>query len=94
MARLLASGCFLCFLVFCIFLLANKARNNQYKANCVPRSALTTSCSKSDKEISSNCHHALKLGNSHSGVYKIDPRDDHCPFKVYCDMKTDGGEWT
>ena len=33
-------------------------------------------------------HHAAK-----SGVYEIDP-DGRGPFKVFCDMDTDGGGWT
>jgi len=34
----------------------------------------------------------LKRKHKKSGVYKIYP-DNIKPFKVYCDMKTDGGSW-
>ncbi|XP_022107442.1 microfibril-associated glycoprotein 4-like [Acanthaster planci] len=29
-----------------------------------------------------------------SGVYTVQPADDGAPVSVYCDMETDGGEWT
>ena len=35
----------------------------------------------------------LKYKRSKSGVYRISP-DNVKPFKVYCDMETDGGSWT
>jgi hypothetical protein len=35
----------------------------------------------------------LKNKHSKSGVYRIFP-DNINPFKVYCDMVTDGGSWT
>ena len=35
----------------------------------------------------------LKYQRSKSGVYRIYP-DKVKPFKVYCDMETDGGSWT
>jgi hypothetical protein len=34
----------------------------------------------------------LKYLDSKSGVYRIYP-DNAKPFKVYCDMDTDGGSW-
>ena len=35
----------------------------------------------------------LKSGQTHSGVYSIDP-DGKGFFDVYCDMRTNGGGWT
>ena len=35
----------------------------------------------------------LKLGNTQSGVYSVNP-DRKGSFNVYCDMRTDGGGWT
>ena len=94
-ARLLSALCFLCFVAFDTCLSVNKNREHQQKAKRTTRqSDLTTLCPTTDNEIPRNCHHALQLGNSHSGVYEIDPRDGHDSLKVYCDMKTDGGEWT
>ena len=40
-----------------------------------------------------DCSDLLKSGQTHSGVYSIDP-DGKGPFDVYCDMRTDGGGWT
>ena len=95
MARLLSAPCFLCFVAFGTCLSVNKNREHQQRAKrTTRRSDLTTLCPTSDNEIPRNCHHALQLGNSHSGVYEIDPRDGHDSLKVYCDMKTDGGGWT
>eukprot|EP00118_Oscarella_pearsei_P017160 m.169311 g.169311 ORF g.169311 m.169311 type:complete len:269 (+) comp38983_c0_seq1:146-952(+) len=41
-----------------------------------------------------NCYEALKMGNTVSGIYRIDPRDGKESFGVFCDMTTDGGGWT
>ena len=35
----------------------------------------------------------LKSGHTQSGEYFVDP-DGKGQFKVYCDMRTDGGGWT
>ena len=51
------------------------------------------SCCHADV-IPYNCHHALILGHTVSGVYVIDPRDGLGSFPVWCDMKTSGGGWT
>ncbi|XP_078379220.1 uncharacterized protein LOC144662310 isoform X2 [Oculina patagonica] len=41
----------------------------------------------------SDCSTLLKAGHTQSGEYTIDP-DGRGKFKVYCDMRTDGGGWT
>jgi hypothetical protein len=73
-----------------------RSSNNR---SVVPRSVQFTSSFRSSdcaqqKEVPRNCYHAKLLGHRISGVYEIDPRDDHGSFKVYCDMQTDGGGWT
>ncbi|XP_068755526.1 uncharacterized protein [Montipora capricornis] len=40
-----------------------------------------------------DCSDLFKSGETHSGVYSIDP-DGKGSFNVYCDMHTDGGGWT
>ncbi|XP_068753339.1 uncharacterized protein [Montipora capricornis] len=40
-----------------------------------------------------DCSDLLNSGQTHSGVYSVDP-DDKGFFNVYCDMRTDGGGWT
>ncbi|XP_068696934.1 uncharacterized protein [Montipora foliosa] len=40
-----------------------------------------------------DCSDLLNSGQTHSGVYSVDP-DDKGSFNVYCDMRTDGGGWT
>ena len=40
-----------------------------------------------------DCSDLLKLGNTQSGVYSVNP-DRKGSFNVYCDMRTDGGGWT
>ncbi|XP_022107395.1 microfibril-associated glycoprotein 4-like [Acanthaster planci] len=41
-----------------------------------------------------DCSDALANGVTISGVYTVQPADHEGPFKVYCDMETDGGGWT
>ncbi|CAL4161252.1 unnamed protein product, partial [Meganyctiphanes norvegica] len=41
-----------------------------------------------------DCFEAKKMGNTESGVYRVQPRLATEPFFVYCDMETDGGGWT
>ena len=40
----------------------------------------------------SDCLSLLKSGHTQSGVYSVSP-DGKGSFKVYCDMRTDGGGW-
>ncbi|XP_068698457.1 uncharacterized protein [Montipora foliosa] len=40
-----------------------------------------------------DCSDLLKSGQTHNGVYSVDP-DGKGSFNVYCDMRTDGGGWT
>ncbi|XP_019857924.1 PREDICTED: microfibril-associated glycoprotein 4-like [Amphimedon queenslandica] len=40
-----------------------------------------------------DCNSLFEDGISTSGVYTVNP-DGGTPFKVYCDMETDGGGWT
>ncbi|XP_033644576.1 fibrinogen-like protein A [Asterias rubens] len=40
-----------------------------------------------------DCSDVLARVEAHSGVYAVKP-DSGRPFKVYCDMETDGGGWT
>ncbi|XP_072026557.1 fibrinogen C domain-containing protein 1-like [Amphiura filiformis] len=41
-----------------------------------------------------DCSEVSDRGNTHSGQYIISPQDDGPPFRVFCDMDTDGGSWT
>ncbi|XP_037051835.1 microfibril-associated glycoprotein 4-like [Bradysia coprophila] len=41
-----------------------------------------------------DCEDALKKGFKMSGVYHIKPKASFRPFRVWCDMETDGGGWT
>eukprot|EP00118_Oscarella_pearsei_P014605 m.126026 g.126026 ORF g.126026 m.126026 type:complete len:237 (+) comp37888_c1_seq17:61-771(+) len=41
----------------------------------------------------SSCKEARAHGVTTSGVYTVDCKDGQGPFKVYCDMVTDGGGW-
>ena len=59
-----------------------------------PSSTVQLSGCSQRKDLPRNCHHALLLGNSISGVYEIDPREGLGSFNVSCDMQTDGGGWT
>ena len=43
--------------------------------------------------FSTDCSDLLKSGQTQSGVYSVNP-DGKGSFKVYCDMRTDGGGWT
>lgn len=39
-----------------------------------------------------SCQHVLEVGDSKgNGEYWIDPEGNGNPFKVFCDMNTDGG---
>ena len=39
-----------------------------------------------------SCQHILEVGDSRgNGEYWIDPEGNGNPFKVFCDMNTDGG---
>ena len=40
-----------------------------------------------------DCKEILTYGFTKSGVYEINPMDEHGWFDVYCDMETDGGGW-
>uniref|UniRef100_T1JG82 Fibrinogen C-terminal domain-containing protein n=1 Tax=Strigamia maritima TaxID=126957 RepID=T1JG82_STRMM len=44
----------------------------------------------------SSCAELLIQGNTQSGIYTIFPKSWYStfPFRVYCDMETDGGGWT
>lgn len=49
----------------------------------------------SDGRFHQTCAHIkLDHANAPSGIYMIDPSNEGNPFKVYCDMETDGGGWT
>ena len=41
-----------------------------------------------------DCAEVKLAGNSASGVYSLYPNDSGYPFSAYCDMDTDGGNWT
>lgn len=41
----------------------------------------------------SDCEDALNKGFTDSGVYRIKPGNSFRPFKVWCDMESDGGGW-
>ena len=45
-------------------------------------------------ELPKDCQEVKDRGNVASGQYMISPQDDEPPFRVYCDMDTDGGGWT
>ena len=45
-------------------------------------------------KIPSDCSAVREQGHVKSGQYVISPQDDEPSFRVYCDMDTDGGNWT
>ena len=45
-------------------------------------------------ELPKDCQEVKDRGNVASGQYMISPQDDEPPFRVYCDLDTDGGGWT
>ena len=50
-----------------------------------PSSTIQLSGCSQRKDLPRNCHHAMLLGNSISGVYEIDPRDGLGSFNVSCE---------
>jgi len=53
--------------------------------------------SSTDSQLFKSCREIKeKAATSENGIYKIDPdgEGESEPFEVYCDMTTDGGEWT
>ena len=47
------------------------------------------------QDLPKDCQEVKDRGNMASGEYMISPpEDDEPPFRVYCDMDTDGGGWT
>ena len=49
-----------------------------------------------NQELPKDCGDVKRQGNVDvaSGQYIISLQDDGPPFRVYCDMDTDGGGWT
>ena len=58
--------------------------------SCLQRLSVQTS---SFYFVLSDCSDLFKSGHNQSGVYSVNP-DGKGSFKVYCDMRTDGGGWT
>ena len=48
----------------------------------------------SEESTNKSCTDLLNNGTKESGIYTIKPNNFIEPFKVYCDMDTDGGGWT
>ncbi|KAJ3664113.1 hypothetical protein Zmor_008306 [Zophobas morio] len=46
------------------------------------------------QQAPTNCKEIQKQGHRISGIYTIMPRYALVPFKVYCNMRTQGGGWT
>ncbi|XP_071807924.1 ficolin-1-like [Asterias amurensis] len=44
--------------------------------------------------LPTDCSDILAMGVTVSGVYTVKPTDSGKPFRVFCDMETDGGGWT
>ena len=54
---------------------------------------ITTQCQSQSKPMN-DCYDWLHIGGAtKSGIYEITPPGTK-PFKVFCDMETDGGGWT
>ena len=66
--------------------------STQSDASCC--STLQSVINGQSNKLPLNCYDARQMGQKVSGIYKIDPHDGEGPFRVYCDMTTDGGGWT
>lgn len=51
-------------------------------------------CCEITRDHFDDCEDAFNHGFTQSGVYRIQPKASLRPFKVWCDMESEGGGWT
>ncbi|KAM9265334.1 angiopoietin-related protein 4 [Morus bassanus] len=76
----------------------NKTQSPKWKINLKKSLSLTNQSQNASREpvlmqkLPEDCHQLFLAGQQSSGVYQVQPAGSQ-PFKVYCDMTTEGG-WT
>ncbi|NWR81477.1 ANGL4 protein, partial [Centropus unirufus] len=68
----------------------NKTQSPKWKIN--PQKSLSPTNQSQNAKLPEDCHQLFLAGQQSSGVFQVQPAGSQ-PFKVYCDMTTEGG-WT